>query len=82
MLPIQHLECGSPGINLFPTILVKQVKTRPHFIKSPADVRATEGETLTLEAEVEGTPSPEILWSLDGEEVTNGDATFHNNIAR
>ena len=54
----------------------------PRFTKSPSDVRATEGETLTLEAEVEGTPTPEVVWSLDGEEISKGDASFQNNVAR
>ena len=55
---------------------------RPKFKKSPSDVRAMEGETLTLEAEVVGVPVPEIVWSLDGEEIINGDVSYNNNVAR
>ena len=57
------------------------MQTRPRFVRAPNDVRVTEGETLTLEAEVEGCPTPEIVWSLDGEEVSNAECTFVRNIA-
>lgn len=60
----------------------KRLEKQPRFKKSPSDVRTVEGETLTLEAEVEGVPTPEIVWSLDGEEILNGDVSYQNNVAR
>ena len=60
----------------------KPVHKRPCFIKPPSDVRGYEGDTLALEAEVDGQPTPEIVWSLDGEEVANGECSYTNSIAQ
>nr|XP_039266508.1 muscle M-line assembly protein unc-89-like [Styela clava] len=64
------------------TVKTKQKQSKPKFTKPPKDVRIAEGETLTLEAEVSGMPSPEVLWSLDGEEISDGDCFYRNNIAK
>ena len=60
----------------------RKVQACPRFLRAPSNIRASEGETLTIEAEVEGAPTPEILWSLDGEEIIGGEATLHSNVAR
>ncbi|XP_076821519.1 myosin light chain kinase, smooth muscle-like isoform X3 [Clavelina lepadiformis] len=77
-----HNEAGTVQCSSRVTIKVKRVQLRPHFTKSPSDVRATEGETVIIETEVEGVPTPEIVWSLDGEEVSGADASFINNLAK
>nr|CAB3264137.1 myosin light chain kinase, smooth muscle [Phallusia mammillata] len=64
------------------TVKVKPVVTRPRFLRALSDVRVTEGDTLTLEAEVDGSPTPEILWSLDGEEISNAECSFNKSIAK
>lgn len=63
------------------TVKPKQKTSAPKFVRPPKDARVTEGDTVTLEAEVSGQPEPEILWSLDGEEIANGECIFRNNIA-
>nr|XP_002122169.1 myosin light chain kinase, smooth muscle isoform X2 [Ciona intestinalis] len=75
-------EAGAIQCSSRVTVKAKPVHIRPRFTKSPGDARVTEGDTLILEAGVEGSPLPEILWSLDGEEVSHGETSFENNVAK
>jgi hypothetical protein len=40
----------------------KNASTPPEFLKKLKDVEGNEGKTIRLEAEVIGTPKPEIEW--------------------
>ena len=55
---------------------------RPKFIRAPSDIRTVEGETVSIEAELEGVPTPEVVWSLDGEELSGAETSFRGNVAR
>jgi len=64
------------------TVKAKPSYKRPCFITPPKDVRGYEGDTLALETEVDGQPTPEIVWSLDGEEVADAECSYVGNIAK
>jgi len=42
------------------------VKAPPTFVKSPRNIKALDGETITLECRAEGYPAPTIAWHKDG----------------
>ena len=42
----------------------------PRFVSELHDIRVTLDEPMTLECEVEGTPTPSVQWYKDGEELT------------
>ncbi|RZF43883.1 hypothetical protein LSTR_LSTR007219 [Laodelphax striatellus] len=55
------------------------VSYKPRFRKGLKNVSMDEGDSLTLEVEIEGVPEPTVKWFKNGEEVT-GDA--HIKITR
>ena len=63
-------------------LLARRVEVRPQFTKTPSDIRLNEGDTLTIEAEVDGIPTPEIVWSLDGEELSGIESSYRGKVAR
>ncbi|XP_065062497.1 peroxidasin homolog isoform X2 [Rhopilema esculentum] len=45
------------------------VKARPIFLKSPRNVHALDGETVTLECRARGYPQPAIAWNKNGDRL-------------
>ncbi|XP_029291014.1 neural cell adhesion molecule L1.1-like isoform X2 [Cottoperca gobio] len=49
------------------------VEASPHWVKEPQNLLYTPGETVRLECQAEGIPTPAITWSINGQQVSEVD---------
>ncbi|KAM8755112.1 neural cell adhesion molecule L1.1-like isoform 2-T2 [Acanthopagrus schlegelii] len=49
------------------------VEAAPYWVKEPANLLYSPGETVRLECQAEGIPTPTVTWSINGEAVTGVD---------
>uniref|UniRef100_A0A1I8NUE4 Muscle M-line assembly protein unc-89 n=1 Tax=Stomoxys calcitrans TaxID=35570 RepID=A0A1I8NUE4_STOCA len=52
------------------------IETLPRFIRSLRNLRCCDGDTITLEAHVEGLPEPAIIWEKDGRVLPSGSKDY------
>ncbi|XP_063065660.1 neural cell adhesion molecule L1.1-like [Engraulis encrasicolus] len=50
-----------------------KVEAAPYFTKKPRSLLYTPGETVRLECQVEGIPTPVLTWSINGEPISDFD---------
>lgn len=51
---------------------IRVVVASPKWIKPPASLNITEGETATFTCEAEGIPQPDVTWYINGQ-ILNGE---------
>ncbi|KAG7521394.1 neural cell adhesion molecule L1-like isoform X2 [Solea senegalensis] len=49
------------------------VEAAPHWVKEPQNLLYSHGETVRLDCQAEGIPTPTISWSINGQPVTEVD---------
>ncbi|XP_033485428.1 neural cell adhesion molecule L1.1-like isoform X1 [Epinephelus lanceolatus] len=57
------------------------VEAAPYWVKEPQNLLYSPGETVRLECQAEGIPTPAITWSINGQPVTEVDADPRRSIA-
>ncbi|XP_035016178.2 neural cell adhesion molecule L1.1 isoform X2 [Hippoglossus stenolepis] len=49
------------------------VEAAPHWVKEPQSLLYAPGETVRLDCQAEGIPTPTITWSINGQQITDVD---------
>lgn len=61
------------------------VPAAPYWVKEPASQLYSPGETVRLDCQAEGIPTPSITWSINGRDITGTNAqtdwTWMNELA-
>lgn len=50
----------------FVVAVLRNVETLPRIVKHLKDLRCCDGDAVTLECHIEGTPEPNVFWEKDG----------------
>ena len=64
----------------FRNVLTRHVQTkqRPRVLKELQDVRAREGNSVTLECKLSGIPPPKVVWYMGKKEIKVSSEVRHN----
>ncbi|XP_049539392.1 uncharacterized protein LOC125953706 isoform X4 [Anopheles darlingi] len=69
-------ECGSSETIAFLTVKPLEPTEFPEFAEPLSNVMARVGQKIRLEAQVTGTPQPDLMWTHDGKHFTNREVKF------
>ncbi|XP_058831726.1 uncharacterized protein LOC131690174 isoform X5 [Topomyia yanbarensis] len=69
-------ECGADETGAELAVEPLEPTEYPSFAVPLSNVMARVGQKIKLEAEVSGTPPPEVMWSHDGKHFTNREVKF------
>ncbi|XP_065086405.1 titin isoform X5 [Ochlerotatus camptorhynchus] len=69
-------ECGSDETTAQLAVEPLEPTEYPSFRVPPSNVMARVGQKIKLEAEVAGTPPPEVMWTHDGKHFSNREVKF------
>ncbi|KAG8435260.1 hypothetical protein GDO86_013275 [Hymenochirus boettgeri] len=70
LLPVQSHRMR-PRISEVENEAVEERFFRPYFLQAPGDMAAHEGRLCRLDCKVSGLPPPDIMWLLNGKQVTS-----------
>ncbi len=51
---------------------IVNIRARPTFLHGPEDIVGAPGDTVSIQCEVEGDPTPDVTWSKQGSELPEG----------
>ncbi|XP_034151911.1 neural cell adhesion molecule L1.1 isoform X3 [Esox lucius] len=58
------------------------VEAEPYWVKEPQSLLYAPGETVRLDCQAEGVPTPTVTWSMNGEPIKDLDSDFRRNVSR
>lgn len=58
------------------TVVIRNFESLPRIVKHLKDLRCCDGDAITLECHVDGTPEPNVFWEKDGK-ILHDKSTDH-----